>query len=47
LERAITFIEHWENQAQNLKASLDGKIVKWRKEKEAMEKDNATLMILL
>jgi hypothetical protein len=47
LERVIELVEYWESQAQNLKASLDGKIAKWKEEKEAMEKDNATLMILL
>ncbi len=40
-------VEHWESQVPNLKASLDGKIAKWKEEKEVMEKDNATLMILL
>ncbi len=42
-----TLVEHWESQAQNFKASLDGKIAKWKEEKEAMEKDNVILMIML
>jgi hypothetical protein len=47
LERVIELVEHWESQAQNVKAYLDGKIDKWKEEKEVMEKDNATFMILL
>jgi hypothetical protein len=47
LEKVTKLVEHWESRAQNLKASLDGKIAMWKEEKEVMENDNATLMILL
>jgi hypothetical protein len=43
-----TLTKHWESQAQNFKASLDGKIAKWREEKDIiMEKENVALMISL
>jgi heme-degrading monooxygenase HmoA len=48
LERVTTLTKHWESQAQNFKASSDGKIAKWRKEKDIiMEKENVALMISL
>jgi NACalpha-BTF3-like transcription factor len=48
LEKVTTLVKHWESQAQNFKASLDGKIAKWKEEKDiTMEKENATLMISL
>jgi hypothetical protein len=48
LEKVTTLAEHYESQAQNFNASLDGKIAKWREEKDiTMEKEDATLMISL
>jgi hypothetical protein len=48
LERVTTLAKHWESQAQNFKASLDGKISKWREEKDIIvEKENVALMISL
>jgi len=48
LERVTTLTKHTDSQAQNFKASLDGKITKWRKEKDiTMEKENGALMISL
>jgi hypothetical protein len=41
-KKVTTLAEHWESQAKIFKASLDGKIAKWREEKE-----NVVLMISL
>jgi len=48
LEKVTTLAKHWESQTQNFKASLHGKIAKWREEKDIiMEKENVALIISL
>jgi len=48
LDKVTTLTKHWESQTQNFKASLDGKITKWKEEKDIiMEKENAALIISL